>query len=407
MTRFTPRVILVIGLIVCLLYAYPGYLDDDAVWALMNSRENAYTNAGWPMLAYVWRWVSIAISGPAGMLLLQATFTLVGAYYLARRVIADRPAALVAVAVLLFPPVLATVARICVDGTQVAFLLVGVVLLSRERRWVKLVGLAALVIATVMRPGGAAATLPVVLIGFEWTPDLGRLKRFGLAFGVWIGVVVVGAAAVWALVDREPDARGARLAIHDILDTAPTLDRIDSDVAWAVFRASTGARDDDTAAFLVDARHDLVRNYPGAYAASRARTFWRTLGFARLKSSWDPVYTRTTPFLKARDWLRHAARHSAVQKGLNAAVTRLGKTPLFWPYVYFAIAFALLGIAIKRRQQLELLLLASGIAHELSLAIVVDVPTFRHSHWLIVSTLLALAFTIARTVAARRSRSPA
>jgi hypothetical protein len=406
MKRFTPRVILVIGWVVFMLYAYPGFLDHDAVWALMNSREDKYTNAGWPMFAYVWHWLSLFVGGPPGMLFLQATFTLVGAYHVVRRVVPDRLAAVIASGLLLFPPVMATVARLCVDSSQVAFLLVGVVLLLSDKRWVKIIGLAALLIATVMRPGGAAATLPLVVLAFEWKPELPRLSRFGLAFGVWIAIVLAGIGSMWLLVDREYQYRDAQLARHDILEVAKTLEPLDGEFAWAVFRASIPLTD-ETAAFLVDARRDLMRSHPGAFAAHRARWFWRSLGLKRLRSSWDPVYTKTTPSKQARVWLHHAARHSAVQKTLNNAVRAFGKTPLFWPYVYFAIAIALLGVAIKRRRMLEGMLVASGLAHELSLAIVAEVPTFRHSHWLIVSTLIALAITIVRMVEARRAKAKA
>jgi len=407
MKRFTPRVILVIGWIAFMLFAYPGYLDFEATYALIDSRSTSYSGDGAPMLAFVWRWVSIILSGPTGMLVLQATLTLVGAYYLLRRVVADRSAAILACALLLFPPVIATVARICTDGAQVAFLLAGIVLLFNERRWVKLVALAALVVATAMRPGGATATLPIIVLAFEWKPDLHWFKRAALAFGAWIVVVAIATGATWTLVDRDVDGRAATLASIDILGTASRVGTIhDGDLAWAVFRA-TEAHHVRAADLLITARHDFMRTYPAAYVAHRADIFKRVLGFARLKSTWDPVYTRTTPSRESRYWIDHAARHSFVQIKLIDVVTVFSKTPLFTPYVYLVIALVLLGFAIKRRQRLEVMLLASGILYEVSLAVVADVPTFRSSHWLIASTMLAVAITIARTLAARRARPPA
>jgi hypothetical protein len=67
------------------------------------------------MMSFVWRWVDTLIAGPLGMLCIQSTAMLWGLYKILSRFIAARSAALIAVALLLFPPNLVVMAVIWKD----------------------------------------------------------------------------------------------------------------------------------------------------------------------------------------------------------------------------------------------------------------------------------------------------
>ncbi|MGE0395415.1 MAG: hypothetical protein AB7T06_01715 [Kofleriaceae bacterium] len=277
-------------------------------------------------------------------------------------------------------------------------------LLAAEQRRTKFVGLVALVIATAMRPGGAAATLPIILVIFDWNTGVGQLKRLGIAIGAWIGVIIIGTALLWAFVDRDIDGREAMLASVDVRGTASRLEKIDdAQLAWAVFLATAPRRGSEK--MLVSARRELVLAHPKEYLSHRAELFGRLLGLGSRGAEWQPAYTRIMPSRDARHMVRHTARHSYLQRKLNDAVITLSATPLFQPVFYLAAAVVLLGLAIKRRRRIEIAVLASGICHELSLAVVADTATFRSSHWLVVSTLVASAIAITRWWLARRAQN--
>ena len=160
MRQLSPRAILVIGWLVFMLYAYPGYMNSEAVDQLIDARYGQFTDWHSPMLTEVWRVVGFVVSGPAGMLVLQSLLVLVGGYRLLRRAMSERAAAIAMCGVLVFPPVIATMGLVCPEALLAGCFLVGLDALRSPRRALKLVGLGLLVIGSAMRPGGSPRGAP-------------------------------------------------------------------------------------------------------------------------------------------------------------------------------------------------------------------------------------------------------
>ena len=127
----------------------------------------------------------------------------------------------------------------------------------------------------------------------------------------------------------------------------------------------------------------------------------RLLGFAQ--SAW-PLYTEFVYSNTVREGIRQAAWHSTVQAALIRPVRWLSDTFLFRPHFYFALALALLPVALIRRQRDAAVLLASGLLYELTLMFVAIRAEYRDSHWLIAATVLAIIMVVARGLEARHER---
>jgi hypothetical protein len=146
---------------------------------------------------------------------------------------------------------------------------------------------------------------------------------------------------------------------------------------------------------LIDGSRRISWLAPGAYLHHRVDVLRHVLALSRDKR-WRPVHTEFVQPAGNRLVLAHAARHSLIQRAVIAPVRALGRTFLFRPYLYFALALVLLGAAFARRDGLVAMLLISGIGYELALGLVTTVPQFRDSGWLIVATVLATILTVFR-----------
>ncbi len=429
----SPRAILVIGWFVAIFYAYPGYMNNEAVDQLIDSRYGSFSDWHSPMLTLVWRLVGIVVSGPPGMLVLQVTALLLGAYHLFRRTMSDRAAAIAASALLVFPPVLATTGLICEESQLVAFLLLGILGLASPRRALKLGGLVALLVASAMRPGAALLVLPVIALGFVWRDDHRGALRYAVAFVTWALIAACAAGLNALLVDKVTRRVEVSLAERDIagtiakagpIDDAALRDELagltlrgDSDLQrrirecygrglsimtgeHRVFEAPTS---DDGKQRLEDIRVSLALAYPGGYARHRGRIAIRVLGVSRNKD-WKPVVTSFVGHPDHRMAIHHSARHAAPQRLLVRIVQWFSEGPLFRPYVYVAIALILLPLAIRRRHRDAVMLLAAGVAYELALVVVTEAPELRLSHPMIVTTLLAVVLMVARHARPHASR---
>src|ERR1043165_4854513 len=101
-----PPVILAIGFAVFVAYAFPGYMSSDSVLQLFEARTAGFTNAHPPAMAAEWRILELFITGPILMLLRRGGLCLGGLYSLLPHPLAPRAAAVAAVCLLLFPPVM-------------------------------------------------------------------------------------------------------------------------------------------------------------------------------------------------------------------------------------------------------------------------------------------------------------
>ena len=425
----TPRVVLAVGYAVFLIYAYPGYMTAEAADQLVDARAELFTDWYSPAMSELWWLVEWGITGPFGMLVVQSALLLGGAYHLLRRAMSPRAAALAAAGVLLFPPVLAPIAAIWRDGQMAGFLLAGTAALTSPRRGVRIVGLGLLVVACAMRDVAAFAALPVVVVGFAWRDDQRRWTRYPIAVAAW---AVVAIAAAWlnagladAVTERPQlalatsdivgvlryagpvgDAELARdlagtglVATHDIQARASQLyNHADDAMAGPERLFDPPAAPGDRAALLA-ARRALAWHHRGAYLAARWHVFYRTLGLSRATRA-GPVYTSLLFSPEHRAATGHAATHGWIQDRLTRFVQYLGRRFLFHPYLYFIVALVLLPLAVVRRQRDAAMLLASGLACELSLFVLASAPD-RSSHWMIVCTALGIVIMIARRITAR------
>ena len=90
----------------------------------------------------------------------QPALFLGGLYALLRHRLAPRQAAAAAVALLLFPPILGTMAVIWKDSQMAAYLVAGIAALLGERLRHRLIGLVLMSAACAFRYNAAAAVLP-------------------------------------------------------------------------------------------------------------------------------------------------------------------------------------------------------------------------------------------------------
>ncbi len=420
-----PRVILAIGFGVFLVYAYPGYMSSDSVAQLVEARTGHFSDWVSPTMTAVWRQIELVLAGPLGMLVLQGALVLGGLYVLLGRAMSARAAALAACAVLLFPPVLATLAVIWPHGQMAGFLAAGAAAIASSRRTVRLAGLGLLLLAYAMLPTAAFAALPIVVLGFVWREGQARWLRHAIGVGVWAAIVLGGLGLDAALTDTATQRRQVALAAVDIAGVlrfaGPIGDaRLRAELAGVPLARSEDiqepARDwylhpeqilfgpdrlfdpPTTAAArdaLLDARDGLARAHPGAYFAHRRRQFRQVLGLSRDVPAWA-VYNAFVASKDQQAAVQHAVHHGRVQGALANGMHGLEQMLLFRPYVYFLISICLLPLAAIRRQRDTLTILASGILHELTLLVMASAAEYRSSHWMVLCTVVAVVLLVAR-----------
>lgn len=346
----SPWVIVAIGWSVFVLYAYPGLMGADSFAQLDDVRAGVYRDANPPVVTLVWSILDRIIAGPFGMLVLQSTCFLGGAYLIARRLVRPRVAAVCTAIVLLLPPVLAVMAVVSPDGLLAGLGLLGLGLLLDDRRSARVSGLVVLAIAGATRCHAAAATLPIVVLAFPW-PQGPRLRRYALAAGVWLALVGAAWGANALLTDRE-EARSPQ-------------------------EESRSPREE-----------------------SRSPISGRFERFADLIADEPPIVTHVNQAPEPLAKLDIPSGSSKLQRAAEAGVEAMSRTFLFQPWFYGVLALALL-VRFWRIAEIRILL-ASGLAAELGLVYFARGPGYAQSCWLVATTLLAAAIIVAR----RRSRDP-
>jgi hypothetical protein len=407
----TPRRILLVGWLVFLLYAFPGYMTAASTEMLNDARFFELTDWHPPLMTFVWRIVITVWYGPAGMLFLQSGCLLFGGFVLLRRHAPPRRAAFASAGVLVFPPVMAAMAVIEPDALLTGFLVAGTALVTAERRPHKVVGLVVMMLACGLRDAAWLAVLPLVVFGFVWDPAHRRAVRYTLAAGAWLAAALLAYGTSNLLIDHATRRNDSDLAMYDVAGTlaradeltdarvrelapgvhfapAADLQRIARLERTKLSELRTGStalfvtpRTDDDVEALLAARANLRAHAPGAYAATRLRLWLRIL----YPSS--QVYAKDNISMESRILMSHGAAPSMVQRGVTWVLRLLARTPLFAPMLYLVAALILIPFA--RRLRPALLLLASGLLLELALAVTTWHAEFRYSTWLITATLLA------------------
>jgi hypothetical protein len=404
-------------------------MSVDSFDQLGEGRAWFFTDSHPPAMAALWGLVDRIVPGPFGMLAIQTGCFLAGTYLVLRRALAPVPAAIAASLVFLFPPVGATLAVIWKDCQMAGFLALGVGLLMHGRR----AGLVPLMLATAMRYNAFAATLPLVVLLFEWRPGLGWLQRHAIAFAAWLAITAAAVGLNSGLVSKEMHFWASSFALVDVTGTlaklepdlpdaelapllAPTGIQVDHDFhatvrahytpgdfskvvgpapnLWAVTLGGTEPLPAPQREAIGHAWRELVLGHPGAYLRYRFDSFAEVLGLRK-------KFTGTA--LMPRHWQhRDALERFAIAEAdpplanayERAAWWFVHHTPLARPWCYVVLAVIFLGFARRDREVLALLL--SGLVLEASLLVLAVTPDYRYSHWLVVATCLALVLLVAR-----------
>lgn len=431
-TRFgelSPRTILGIGFAAFIVYAFPGYMSTDSVQQLTEARTGVFSDAHPPLMAAIWWVLDRIVAGPVLMLLLQGAMFLGGLYVLLQRFLSPRASACVAASVLVFPPVLVVMAVIWKDSQMAAFLVAGTAALVHPNLRIRVVGLVLLALACALRHNAFAAVVPLVFFLFEWRTKLQWWRR--ILIGLAAAVLLVGAAFVVSRViavnhvpltpiykdiagmvarmDDRSDAelaqllRGTPLAVTENIQTRARHAHA-LVVAWKVVigpdRFFDHARTPEQDEALRRVWRELVFSEPLAYVHSHWDSLAVLLGLCAQDIP-GPIWNVFLEDQSRMIPIEHTAAWSGAQAWLGRALHWLHfNTYLFGPFMYAAIALALLVMCARDR--LTIGLFTSGLLYELSFFPVGANPDYRYSHWMITSTVIA---TVVLYVV--RSRRPA
>jgi hypothetical protein len=414
-------------------FAYPGLMSVDSFDQLGEGRAWFFTDSHPPIMAALWGLLDRVVPGPFGMLVLQSGCFLAGCFLILRRALRPTAAAIAAGILLLFPPIGAALAVIWKDCLMAGFLVLGIALVLDARRGVRLAGLGLLLLATALRYNAFAATLPLVVLLFEWRPSIPALRRYAIAFAAWLAITVLAIGLDRMLVAKEMHFWSSSFALVDITGTlaklepdlpdaelapllAPTQIQVDRDYhatirahytpgdfikvvgpppgLWNVTLSGTEPLPAAQRDAIGHAWHDIVLGHPAAYLRYRFDSFAEVLGLRR-------KFAGTV--LLPRHWQHRDALARFAIDDVEPPLAAAGETVAWWfvhrtpfarPWFYAVLALALLGFA--RRDREVLALLASGLLLESSLVFLAVTPDYRYSHWLTVTTCLALLLLVAR-----------
>jgi hypothetical protein len=421
-----PWAVLAVGWVYLIVYAFPGVMTQDSFDHLREARSGLYSDAHPPAINLLWAISDYIIAGPFGMLLIQNTCFLAGLYVVLRRVLSPRAAAWVAAGVYVFPPVMVPFAVIWKDPLMAGFLMLGVAALLSERRGVRIAGLLLMIAANAVRYNAIAATLPLIVLLFEWRPGLPWLKRYAISTAAWLAVTVGAFRLNGAIADHELHL-WTSLAAYDIVGT---LAFIDEDLTDAELEAHLAGTDllvhQDIHAtireiytptdFLPITNHptktlwslpingyvpppepqrdaiarvwkDTLATWPLAYVKHRLSVMGEVAGIHGTEKS-GAIAKREYRWTSYVHEIGLGTGWSKLQRKLTWWNRQIVKhTPLFAVWMYLAIAIALLPLALRHRDMLALLL--SGLGLEATLLLFAPSPDYRYSHWMVICTIIA------------------
>ncbi|HEX4454610.1 MAG TPA: hypothetical protein VH143_27305 [Kofleriaceae bacterium] len=433
MRRFLPTAIVIAGWVIVIAVAYPGVMSLDSFDQLLEARAWFFTDSHPPLMAALWGVIDRAVPGPMPLLVLQTGCFLFGMFWLLSRAMGRSAAAITAVVLLLFPPIVTPMLVIWKDCLMAGFLALGAAGLTSKRRWLRAAALAPLWLATAVRYNALAATLPLITLLFTWRPNARPLVRYAVALASWLVISIAALAANAALTDRQMHIWQSSLALTDIVGTATMTDVVlpDADLApllvptgvhvdrdyqqalrthykpadfaqligppdplWSVpISGSTPAPAEQVDA-ITRAWRAIVLAHPFAYTEYRLDTFAEVLGL-HAKFNGVTVVPHATQWPSLVAFYKIPAGWPTIQMPAEHLLKAASKrTPLFRPYIYFVLALLLLPFARKHRDIAALLL--SGIVMELSLLPLAVTPDYRYSHWLVITTCIAVCMLVAR-----------
>ena len=415
----TARTILLASLGMFLLYAWPGFIGWDTREHMIQERAGVYTDGHPPAVARLFRLCELFVAGPVLMLLIQAITLLLGLYMILRFKLPSRLAAIVASLVFLFPYVSGVTGLIAKDGLMAGFLVLGIgfMLEEKPRR-----ALLFLVLASLMRWNALAATFVPMLLLFQWRPTITGLRRYAIAFVLWIAVTGVAYEANDLMTTKREFLWYWSYAYEDIAGTMGNMPAMDDPtmetmLAGLPLRFHDHIYDRFKAIYNPASHYHLMRGpdrlleipaneaerdavaaawkrfvlgNPTAYLHYRVDNF-RQLMLIDRPPSFSNVYVwfNVIAAPEVVSELGHDAAPSRIQSHLIDASIWISLTPLYFTYLYFALCILLLPFAVRRR--LEASLLLSALGYELQWFFLAATADLRYSQWMTLCTLTAAA----------------
>jgi len=438
-----PWLVLAVAWLALVVYAFPGQMTQDSWDHLTEARNGVFTDFHPPSINLVFRWLDYVIAGPFLMLVVQSVALLLGLYGMFRRTFAARGAAWATFGLYVFPPVMMPMAVIWKDGWMAGFLTVGVVAMFDARWRGRILGLVALFVASAVRYNAFAATLPLIVLLFEWRPHLRWWKRYAIAAALWLTVTLAAFGANRLLTDKPMYSWYSSLAVYDIVGTLTYVDRDYSDSELEQLFAGTDLlvhhdihktiralyTPKDYLPIINDAKlslwglpingvvpapaavrdalgrvwWDVVSSHFGAYVEHRLAVTGNVLsvGSARVPGA----VTKRDAF-RWPDYVHQMGQGtgwSKLQHKWTRAILWIWRnTPIFVPWIYVVISIVLIPLAWRHRDVLALLI--SGLVFEASLVPLAASGDYRYSHWMVITVCVAIVVLTARR--ARAVRSP-
>jgi hypothetical protein len=428
--RVTPLMLLGVGFGLFLVYAFPGYMSSDSVQQLYEARTGVLPDSHPPIMAAIWEILDSIIAGPLLMLLLQGTFFLGGLFAVLRHVMSPRGAAVAASLLLLYPPVLTTMAVIWKDSQMAAFLAAGTGALLSEHRRIRVLGLALISLACAFRYNAFGAGMPIVFFLFVWQAAPPRWwKRYAIATAAAVAVVIVAFGTNKLLTDEKrpmsfsiPDIVGILKYTHPRSDeelrvilrntTLRDPNNIQTQarrlysprnayhLTWGEQRMFDVPETPQARAELDRAWGELVRDDPKAYLAHRWAVFKELLGLTE-NPIWSPIFNGFIENPDHPEYVNHNAVPSLLQVKMWVEIVEWkDDTWIYRVYVYAILALALL--ALLARDRVSIGLLVSGLLYELSFLPTTATPDYRYSHWMVTATCLTTVWLFFRRLRGTR-----
>ncbi len=436
-----PSVILGLGLGISFLYSQPGQISVDSLDILTEARRGSYTDGHPPVIAAMWRFVDMFVAGTIGILMIQIVMFQLGLYWILRRTFSRRAAAWWATGVFVFPPVMLTMGVIWKDCLMAAGLAIGFGAIQDERRWVRLVGLLPLMFASAVRYNALAATLPIVVLLFQWQPGARALQRYAIALAAWLAITFTAFGINAALTDTKMHLWQSSLAVHDIVGTLNYVDgelpdaeleklfagtelRVHEHIhqtvrelytprdffpiindakraLWALPVAGSTPASPQVLDAIARVWKELVTTYPLAYVHHRFEVMREVICLGHSRRPGGAVPRRDLTSVEDAQRLGLSTGSSWFQRKMFQWMHQIWlHVPIYAPWIYLVIALALLPLTRRHRDVFALLM--SGLLLEATLCLLAPSPDYRYSHWMVICTLLSVIALTARRVRAAR-----
>lgn len=432
---------LTLGFIVNIILVYPGFMSWDAVDQLYQARTGEYLNWHPPIMAYIWSWIDLVISGPFGMLLLIMLLVWIGTYYINRSLIVDQRGPLLAIltwVIIFFPPTFIGFAHIEKDNFMAGFLLVLYALVfwfsiyyrKEDRSAFVLMGvafciLAAAILSISMRHNAFLAVFPalwlVVLVLFQkGTMSLGKQLLAISSAILLLLCCMIAAGGINKSITRQHVPAILSLVVYDLTGIAvhegevfftntdsksplqailridnPSLELLSEKYNYndwvplhEIFdlgKAETREMEKVIIKYWVKS----IIQYPVSYIKHRTGVFFNLIGFRDQGGGGLFVIPLTqsrygapeeTSLLIAHNYRLSALQENVLRAGSHALNNTWLTAPIF--YLGFLLLYLFYEIATKKGYfSLMFFLALSGVMYELGLLIVAPSSGLRYSFW--------------------------